>query len=440
MKLLGASAVHIGREIAASRIDPVELTEAFLQSIADKDPDRRIYAHLTESRARDEAAAARKRARSGMTLSTLDGVPVSWKDLYDSAGIETTSGTNLLTGRVPERDAELLQRASVAGMICLGKTHQTELAILGLGINEATATPPNAVLPDHAPGGSSSGTAASLAFDLASIAMGSDTGGSVRTPACWNNLVGLKTSFGVLSGKGTIPLCQSFDTPGPLARTVEDAALIFGILAGIPDVLYEPPSPGSLSILVPDSHVFSACDELVISTFEDALRSLSHAGVEIHRKPVKLLDSVQQLSTTLYRFESWRQWGELISANGEKMDPQARKRFQQGESISKEEYLQAQLELDQYRAQWREMTTEYDAVIWPTVPILPPNIADVLADDDQYTEANLLSLRNTRLTNMLGGCALTLPLSEKACGLQITCNSSEDRNLLAIGSVVERLL
>ncbi|MEM7462330.1 MAG: amidase [Pseudomonadota bacterium] len=440
MEMLGASAAHIGREIAASRIDPVELTEAFLQSIADKDPDHGIYAQLTENRARHEAAAARKRADSGMTLSALDGVPVSWKDLYDSAGTETTSGTRLLAGRIPDYDAELLQRASAAGMVCLGKTHQTELAILGLGINEATATPPNAILPGHAPGGSSSGAAASLAFDMASIAMGSDTGGSIRTPACWNHLVGLKTSFGALSGKGMIPLCQSFDTPGPLARTVEDAALIFGILAGIHDVLYQPSAPDSLKFLVPDSHLFSACDETVVAAFENALHSLKRAGAEIHQKPAKLLDSVQQLSTTTYRFESWRQWGELISANGKKMDSQARKRFEQGKDISKKDYLQAQLALDQYRAQWLEKTAEYDAVIWPTVPILPPNITDVLADDDQYSEANLLSLRNTRLTNMLGGCALTLPLSERACGLQIACNGGEDRKLLAIGSAVEPLL
>ncbi|MGI9401366.1 MAG: amidase [Rhizobiaceae bacterium] len=440
MDIRRASAAQIGREIAANRQDPVEVTELFLQSIANDDPQFHTFARLTEKRARKEALEARNRARSGMTLSALDGVPVSWKDLYDSNGVETESGTRLLRGRVPDTDAELLNRASAAGMVCLGKTHQTEFAITGLGINEMTATPPNAVLSGHAPGGSSSGAAASVALGMAPLAMGSDTGGSVRTPACWNNLVGLKTSFGTLSGEGMVPLCQSFDTPGPLARTVEDVALAFQILARISNMEHEIPSTNSLSFLVPESHLFESCDETVLTAFDNALKALEKAGIEIHREPVKMLDQVQSLSTVLYRFESWRQWGDLITSQGDKMDAQTRSRFELGKNISREQYLQAQLELDRHRAQWREETAKYDAVISPTVPILPPKIKDALADDDLYVEANIMSLRNTRLTNMLGGCALTLPLAEPACGLQISCDGGEDLGLLEIGSAVERIL
>lgn len=375
-----------------------------------------------------------------MTLSALDGVPASWKDLFDSAGIETESGTRLLKDRIPAKDAETLRRASAAGMVCLGKTHQTEFAFSGLGVNEMTATPPNAAMPGHAPGGSSSGAAAAIALDLAPIAMGSDTGGSIRIPACWNNLVGLKPGFGVLPGDGIVPLCPGFDTPGPLTRTVEDATLVFDILAGLPHQITEVPDAASLSFLVPTSHVFDGCDEAVLTAFENALQSLDRAGVKIHRKPMELLTRVQPLSASLFPYEAWRQWGELISERGDEMYLPVRKRFELGRKYSREQYLEAQLELDKCRAEWRVLAAQYDGVLWPTVPILPPRVSELLADEDHFTSSNLMALRNTRLINMLGGCALTLPLPEIACGLQIACDGGEDRKLLAIGKRVESCL
>ena len=125
-----------------------------------------------------------------------------------------------------------LRNATLQGLICLGKTHMTELAFSGLGLNPMTATPPNVNDPALAPGGSSSGAAASVAFGLAAAGIGSDTGGSVRVPSVWNDLVGLKTTSGRLSLKGVVPLCARFDTVGPLCRTVEDAALLLAALEG----------------------------------------------------------------------------------------------------------------------------------------------------------------------------------------------------------------
>ena len=133
-------------------------------------------------------------------------MPVSWKDLFDTAGTATEAGSALLAGRVPERDAAVLATATRAGLVCLGKTHLTELAFSVLGLNPVTATPPNINDPELAPGGSSSGAAASVAFGLAAAAIGSDTAGSVRVPAAWNDLVGLKTTHGALPLDGVVPL------------------------------------------------------------------------------------------------------------------------------------------------------------------------------------------------------------------------------------------
>ena len=201
------SAAGIGREIEAGRADPVEITEAFLTAIDQYPAANEIYARVTHERARKEAEMAAARAKSGTRIGPLDGVPLSWKDLYDSEGIGTESGAALLKGRVPGKDAKVLELATKAGTICLGKTHQTEFAFSGLGINPNTATAPNKLLPGHCPGGSSSGAAASITHGLAPIAIGSDTGGSVRIPAAWNSLVGMKTTHGLLSLENVVPLC-----------------------------------------------------------------------------------------------------------------------------------------------------------------------------------------------------------------------------------------
>ena len=209
---LWATAAHLGRGIESGEIDPVDLCDIYLAAI-DAHPMRdRIYARVSADRARNEAAAASVRAKAGQRLSSLDGVPVSWKDLFDTAGVATEAGTKLMEGRVPTTDAEVLRVATGMGLVCLGKTHMSEIAFSGLGYNPMTATPPCVNDPDAVPGGSSSGAAASVAFGLAAAAVGSDTGGSVRVPSVWNDLVGLKTTFGRLPVAGSVALCTEFDT------------------------------------------------------------------------------------------------------------------------------------------------------------------------------------------------------------------------------------
>ncbi|MEP5804404.1 MAG: amidase family protein, partial [Roseobacter sp.] len=169
---LKMTAADLGRGIASGEIDPVSLTDVYLDAISKHPLCDRIYARVTEKRARDEALAASERARNGQRLSLLDGVPISWKDLFDTAGVGTEAGSKLLEGRIPDRDALVLEHATAAGLVCLGKTHMSELAFSGLGYNPSTATPPCVNDADAIPGGSSSGAAASVAFDLAAVGIG----------------------------------------------------------------------------------------------------------------------------------------------------------------------------------------------------------------------------------------------------------------------------
>ena len=169
---LWMEAAELGDAIGRGEIDPVALAETYLNAIDAHEAGARIYARTMPDRAMAEARAAADRARLGTRLHPLDGVPISWKDLFDTAGVATEAGSALLEGRVPERDARVLRNASQAGLVCLGKTHMTELAFSGIGLNPVTATPPNVNHPDWVPGGSSSGAASSVAHGLAAGRIG----------------------------------------------------------------------------------------------------------------------------------------------------------------------------------------------------------------------------------------------------------------------------
>ena len=189
-KMTEQTAADLGRGIAKGEIDPVTLAEDFLNEINAHPMRDRIYARLTPDRALAEAKAAKMRAELGLRRHPLDGVPISWKDLYDTAGIATEAGSGLLAGRIPDQDAEVLRNATQNGLVCLGKTHMSELAFSGLGLNPVTATAPCVNDPDAVAGGSSSGAAASVAFRLAPAGVGSDTGAPCVCPPAGMTLSG----------------------------------------------------------------------------------------------------------------------------------------------------------------------------------------------------------------------------------------------------------
>jgi aspartyl-tRNA(Asn)/glutamyl-tRNA(Gln) amidotransferase subunit A len=272
------TAAELGREIDKGRIHPVELVEAFLDAIDNHPLAPRIYARSTPARARGEAMAAAARAKSGLRKGLLDGVPVSWKDLFDTAGIATEAGSALLKGRTPDRDAAVLEVATLQGLVCLGKTHMSELAFSGLGLNPVTATPPCLNDDRAVPGGSSSGAAASVAFGLAPAAIGSDTGGSVRIPAAWNDLVGLKTTAGSLPLTGTVPLCETFDTIGPLAHSVEDCAHLLAALHGGRVTDLSGTSLSGVRLAVLETVALDDLRDRPAKGFDDAVTRLARAG------------------------------------------------------------------------------------------------------------------------------------------------------------------
>lgn len=436
----GMSAADLGRGIGAGRICPVELTESFLDAAQAHPDGTRIYARMMRQRALDTAAAARARARAGLRRGVLDGVPVSWKDLFDTAGVLTEAGTAMLKGRVPDRDALVVERLTMAGMPPLGKTHMTELAFSGLGVNPMTATPPGAFEPEAAPGGSSSGAAASVRHGLAPVAIGSDTGGSVRVPAAWNDLVGLKTTAGRIPLDGAVPLAARFDTIGPLARSVEDAALTFALLDGSAAPDLRGASLKDVRLMVLETVALDGLNPVIAAGFEAAVERLAAAGAQISRLKLPEVDEAMALAGVLYTPECYGTWAALIEAYPERMFPPVLNRFRAGRDHTAHAYVTAWQQLDTLRAAYAQETAAFDAVLVPTTPNLPPKTEALLADHDYFTSENLLTLRNTRIGNLMGLCALNLPTETPTAGISLMAGPGQERRLLCLGSAAEAAL
>ena len=419
MDWLRATAADLGRAIGAGQVDPVDLTQTYLDAIAAHPLRDRIYARVTPDRALAEATAASARAKAGQRRSLLDGVPASWKDLYDSAGVGTEAGTALMAGRIPAQDAVVLQNATAMGLVCLGKTHMSEIAFSGLGYNPITATPPCVNDPDAVPGGSSSGAAASVAFNLAPLAIGSDTGGSIRIPAAWNDLVGFKPTHGRLPLDGVIPLCLSFDTAGPLCRSVEDAALAFAVL---------------------DSVAFDDIEPGPAAAFAQSVQKLERAGAKITRITLPQIAPAIALTGYLYAPEAYGWWRDLVEAAPDKMYWQILERVRLGSTVLAHDHIAAWTRLRKLRAEYLAATAGYDAVIMPTSALMPPNLARLIADDAYYKSVNLIALRNTRIGNLLGLASLSLPTGTPSCGIMFNTAPGTEGHLLRIGAAAAQAL
>ena len=416
---LSKTAADLGRAIGSGEVDPVTLTETYLSAIAAHAAKDDIYSTVTPERALAEAKAAKTRAELQQRLGPLDGVPISWKDLFDSAGTTTEAGARLLEGRVPNRDARVLANATKAGLVCLGKTHMSELAFSGLGLNPMTATPPNVHNADLVPGGSSSGAAASVAHGLAACGIGSDTGGSVRIPSAWNDLVGLKTTSGRVSNDGVVPLAAKFDTVGPLSRSVEDCALMLAALEGRQAVDLRGASLKGARFGVVQNVAFEDIRDAPFNAFQNGVERLKEAGAEIVPFEAPGLSEAMPLSAILFTAEAYGLWSHVIEAAPDKMFAPILERFRSGKDFPAHEYVAAWATLEACRTAWHARTAGLAAVLAPTAPNLPPDRARLLSDEDYYVTENLLALRNTRIGNLMGLCGVTLPTDTPSCGMMM---------------------
>ncbi len=447
------SALTLGAMIEDGSIDPVSLTEAAIDRISVADPLGKVFLHASEARALDEAIAAHDRAQAGLRRSALDGVPVAWKDNIEAVGAPTTNGSALLRDHRPTRDAVILERGVRAGLVTLGKTAMTEFAFSGLGYNPTMGSPANAFDAScpRAPGGSSCGTAVAVATGLAPIGVGTDTAGSVRVPAAWNGLVGLKTTAGSIPLDGILPLSRTRDTVGPLTRNVRDAAALWGILARRPMLDLSGVDLGRTLFLAPNG-LETRTDSDVWSVFDAAIEQLRQCGAGIETAELPVLDEAHRFldqSGNPVAAEGWAEWGAEIDADPDKVFWAVRTRMKAGaEAMSGTRFNAVTFGLAEIAARYLKATAHGDALIMPTVASVPPLIAEI-ETPEAYATANLKALRFTRLANMLGLSALTLPCGLTApgedqpplpVGLMLMGAPGEEAKLLRLGAAIERVL
>ena len=440
-------ALTLGREIEAGRLDPRELAEVFLDAAKAEDAEHTVYVRLLEDRARAEAEAAADRARLGIRRSPLDGVPVSWKDNYDFAGSPTEAGSALLKGRLPEQDALVVARSARAGLVSLGKTSMTELAYSGLGYNPIVGTPHNPFDSNtpRLPGGSSAGAAVSVARGLAPAGVGSDTGGSVRIPAAWNGLVGLKTTAGRLPLDGIVPLSPTFDTIGPLTRTVADAAALFSVLGSDTGVDLKGSEQDRFSFLVLEGPYPVPVAPVVSEAFHRGLTQIEGGAVTLTRRHVPCLEPLLDLGVSDIATEIHSVWGEAIERDPDTAFIRIVERVRAGADQTASDVETVRHKLDEIRRAYLRKTAPFDAVLLPTVADIAPPIAQVAGDAQAYHQANGRALALTSLANRLGLCAITLPLAPSGSpplptGLMAMAPPFAERKLLRIAAALEAKL
>jgi aspartyl-tRNA(Asn)/glutamyl-tRNA(Gln) amidotransferase subunit A len=435
------------------RLDRGEVTsralceEAFARIDDAAGEGARAFTELDREGARAAADAADTQRRAGYVASPLAGLPVSVKDLFDVAGRTTRAGSVVLAGAAPAAaDATIVARLRRAGAVIVGKTNMTEFAYSGLGINPHYGTPlaPYDRATGRIPGGSSSGAGVSVADGMVVAGIGTDTGGSVRIPAAFCGVVGFKPTARRVPLDGTYPLSFSLDSIGPLARSVACCATVDAILAGEAPVALSAPEARRLSFLAPVNYVRDGLDATVAAAFEQALAVLRAAGAVVDEATLPALELLPSLqaNANIPAVEAYWWHRAMLASDEARYDPQIARRIKRGAAITAGEYIDLLRGRSAYIEAFAAETEGYDALLWPTVAIVPPPLATLTADDAAYGRVNLLVLRNTSAVNVLDGCALSLPMPAGGApaGLMVVGRRGEDARLLRIGAAVETAL
>jgi aspartyl-tRNA(Asn)/glutamyl-tRNA(Gln) amidotransferase subunit A len=425
----------LAARIRAGRLSPVALTEALLARAAALDKALHAFILLTPERALAQARAAEQALAGGLDLGPLHGIPYGAKDLYDVKGLPTTAGTRLLAGNVAREDCAVVRTLGAAGMVLLGKTYTVQFAFGGVGINHDQGTPHNPWSPvPHAPGGSSSGTAVAVAAGLIPMALGSDTGGSVRVPAGLCGIVGLKTTVGRISRAGVYPLSWTLDSVGPLTRTVEDAAWVYQALQGEdprdettvgvrPHDTLATLKAGvrGLRLAFGETLFFDDVDPEVAGAVRaagDVFRSLGAqvGGVAVPEAAEAWADPGRPL---LAAAEACAVNAEFLDKHFDALDPIVAHRMRTGREFRAPDYFATQRRVAALRARVRETLRDVDALLVPTTMIPARPIADIDATRETYADHNMRYLRNTTIGNFLNLCAVSLPCGVTRAGLPI---------------------
>ncbi len=438
---LGALAAALRDGKTSSR----QLVEQALERIADPSGEgSRTFIKVDADGARAAADFSDLQRKRNRIASEFAGIPFSVKDLFDLAGEVTTAGSVVLQNAAPATaDAAAIAALKAAGLVVLGRTNMTEFAYSGVGLNPHYGTPRSSYdrKVGRIPGGSSAGAAVAVADGMCGLSIGSDTGGSCRIPAAYNGIVGYKPSTGRISTRGAYPLSQAFDSIGPLANSVACCAAADAIMAGDWNGRIAAREPSSLRIGVLQTAVLEGLDADVATAYERALKRLAKMGAKLVDFAFDELLEMPSLTIKggIVAAEANAHHRNLLSTRGSEYDPRVRMRIEAASGISAADYLSILKRRGEIILRYRSRTWEFEAVVLPTVMIVPPPIA-ALAEDVDYLRLNGMSLRNTYIGNFLDCCAISIPVNEKGAapvGLMLMGRWGEDESLFSVAQSVE---
>ncbi len=423
--------------------------ERALARIADpKGEGKRACLTVYTDAARAAADAADARARLGISLGPLDGAIVSIKDLFDVAGEATRAGSKILAEEAAPAvaDAAVVQRLRAGGAVIVAKTNMTEFAFSGIGANPHFGTPGNPRDRTRVPGGSSAGAAVAVADGMCEIAIGTDTGGSVRIPAALCGLVGFKPSRQRVPTDGAFPLSYTLDSVGPIATSVADCAkadwvMAGAVTAGRPFTPLEPIALAGLRLGIAEGLPLDQLDDSVASAFAAAIERLDRAGARTSRETLPLVDDMVAVNAKggISPPEACAIHRDRVRRRAADIDPNVLARIERGRAVAAADYV----EMLRDRARLiRAMDARLDALdvlAMPTTAIVAPTIAEV-ADPKVFAARNAAILRNTNIVNFFDLCAVTLPLPAKLpVGLMLIARNGQDRRLLRIAAAAMQL-
>ncbi|MFH1016573.1 MAG: amidase [Pseudomonadota bacterium] len=401
--------------IRSGQISPVELTRGCLERIEKLDPSLNAFITIAADAALVQARAAEKEITRGRYRGPLHGIPIGLKDVIDTAGLLTTAASGVYKDRIPTADAKVVRRVTEAGAVILGKQNLHEFAYGASSLVSSFGPVRNPWDTSRITGGSSGGSAAAVAVGLGFAAIGTDTAGSIRLPAAYCGVVGLKPTYGRVSSKGVIPLSPSLDHVGPITRTVGDALLVFQAIAEpVPAMERSQTDIRDVRIGVPREHFFDQLDAEIASAVEVAIGILRPMVAEV-RDVVLTVDE----DRTLQKAESFMVHKEAVREKPSLYQPETLRRIRSGETISVTERQNALNSLNEQREHIREIFSRVDLLVTPTVSVPPGVIEDLLHNPDALRPRELRMLRNTRPFNVWGIPAVSIPCGFTSNGLPI---------------------
>ncbi len=422
------SLLDASRRVRDKRVSPVELTQACLSRIERLNPRLNAFITVTAEQALEQARVLEAEIRSGKWRGPLHGIPIALKDLIDTAGLKTTAASAVFKDRVPEEDAEVVRRLRQAGAILLGKLNMDEFAFSFTSETSYYGPIHNPWDLIRTPGGSSGGVAAAVAARLCYGALGSDTGGSIRQPAAFCGIVGLKPSYGLVSTRGALPLAWSLDHLGPMCRTVTDCAVLLSSIAGydpqdgtsvnvpVPDYAAQlPTSTSSLRLGVARKFFFDNLDPEVESAVEKAIKQLERLCASVREVELPPVGDLPVLIAEAYAYHE-----PLLSKNANLYHPRTRYWLERGGEITMPQYARARHEMESIRRQAQQIFDDVDLIITPAVAQPPIKL-------EKDREPDLILLRNAIPMNIYDLPSISVPCGFTKAGLPIGLQISGPR-------------